>query len=326
MKWVDGHLDLAYLALLGRDIRTAVVDSHAECVSLPALRAGGFELVFGTIFTEPIQGKLLPWSYASHDDRVGAESAGMRQLEVYEALEREGELTIVRSTRDLHRTGVPLPRVLLLMEGADPIRSPAHLDDWHARGVRIVGMSWAEGSRYSGGNSQRAHRPLSPEGRELVHAMDELGIIHDVSHLSDESFDDLLFIARGPVIATHSNCRALVGDSQRHLRDDQIKDLANRGGVIGLNLFGKFITPNGNATVADAIDHVERIASIMGHRHGVALGSDFDGGINPGDVPEGIRPESVDRLARELHDRGWCNDDVSAFAHGNWMRVLEHAL
>lgn len=323
MRWIDGHLDLAYLQLLGRDLTAPCPDPNQGCVSLPELRAAGVEFAFATIFTEPTSGESHPQSaYGGIDDLDGAEAAGRRQLEVYRRLEAAGELRFVRSRADLATSGGAVPGIVLLMEGADPIRDPAQVASWFAAGLRMVGMTWAMGTRYAGGNHRLG--PLTNLGVELVHAMDECGIIHDASHLSDEAFDGLLSVARGPVVASHSNCRALAGDNQRHLRDDQVRAIATRDGVIGLNLFSKFLVASGRATIDDCVAHVERIAELMGHRRGVALGSDMDGGFGPDALPEGLdHPRKLDALATALAAAGWSDDDVEGFAWGNWWRFLQ---
>ncbi|MHC5008409.1 MAG: membrane dipeptidase, partial [Planctomycetota bacterium] len=189
MRWIDGHLDLAYLALCGRDLSVACPDPAAGCVSLPALREAGVGLVLATIFTEPgVTDPSELYGYGSSDDLDDAERAGRRQLDVYERLEAQGEIGIVRSRGDLGEPSiVPKPQAVLLMEGADPIRSPDDAKRWSDRGVRVVGLSWAAGTRYAGGNGNPG--PLTPAGIELVSALDDLGIVHDVSHLSDEGIE-----------------------------------------------------------------------------------------------------------------------------------------
>ena len=327
MRWIDGHLDLAYLALCGRDLRVACPDPAAGCVSLPALREAGVGLVLATIFTEPgVTDPSELYGYGSSDDLDDAERAGRRQLDVYERLEAQGEIGIVRSRGDLGEPSiVPKPQAVLLMEGADPIRSPDDAKRWSDRGVRVVGLSWAAGTRYAGGNGNPG--PLTPAGIELVSALDDLGIVHDVSHLSDEGIEGLLTHARGAIVATHSNCRALAGDSQRHLRDEQITEITRRGGIIGLNLCGNFLVPGGRAAISDCVAHVERICGIMGHRRGVGLGSDMDGGFSPGDLPSGLdHPRKLEALAEALRDAGWPHEDVEGFRHANWRRFLEKAL
>ncbi len=326
VKWIDGHLDLAYLALLGRDLTVPCPDLREGSVSLPALRDGNVELVFATIFTEP-RGADPPGlaGYAGIDDVQGAEAAGRRQLEIYRRLEAGGELRFVRSRDDLDAAGGVAPGIVLLMEGADPIRDPGQVGRWFADGLRLVGMTWAAGTRYAGGNQRLG--PLTPLGAELVRALDEYGIIHDASHLSDEALAGLLEIARGPIVATHSNCRALVGLSQRHLRDDQVRAIGERGGVIGLNLFSRFLVPGGRATIDDCVAHVQHLGDLMGHRHGVALGTDMDGGFGPGELPLDLdHPRKLEALADALRTAGWSDQDVEGFAYGNWRRFLDQSL
>ncbi len=316
--WCDGHLDLAYIALQGNDLTTEVSDANTRCVSFPALARGGVRTVLGTIFTERgVEGAGLPWGYRD-DDPDDAFAAGVRQLEWYESMERSGRLSIVRTAADLV-SSAPL-RVVLLMEGADPIR---HADDvawWHARGVRVVGLTWALGSRHAGGNSAAAG--LTNLGRDVVAAMDAHRMLHDASHLADAAFQDLCACTDRTIVASHSNCRALADDRERHLRDDHIGEIGRRGGVVGLNLFGKFLAKHDGATLSDAVAHVERVARLIG-RDRCVLGSDFDGGFAPTAVPEGVRsPEHLEALADALSARGWSPRDVDGFRRTNWDRVL----
>lgn len=325
MDWIDGHLDLAYLAVSGRDLR--LPPNQAEgCLSLPSLREAGFGVVFGTIFTEPgVTSPDEPWGYPSPDDLDGAEEAGRRQLRWYQELEASGELSIVRRAAELEESGAPL-KVVLLMEGADPIRRPEDVGAWFDDGLRMVGMTWSAGTRYAGGNG--AHGPLTALGRELVAAMDEAGIVHDASHLADDSLAELLELARGPIVATHSNCRTLMdGVNQRHLRDDQIKSITERGGIIGLNLYTSFLARGRRATIDDCVSHVNHVSDLAGDRRHIALGSDMDGGFGPAELPVSLdRPTAMMRLAEALCDAGWTEADVQGFASGNWRRFLEESL
>ncbi len=326
VRWIDGHLDLAYLQLLGRDLTAPCPDPNTGCISLPELRGADVELVFATIFTEPTSAESHPGSaYDGIDDLDGAEAAGRRHLEVYRRLEAQGELRFVRSRVDLETPNDVAPGIVLLMEGADPIRDPGRVASWFDDGLRMVGLTWAMGTRYAGGNHRLG--PLTTLGRDLVAAMDECGIIHDASHLSDEAFDGLMDVARGPVVATHSNCRMLVNDDQRHLRDDQVRAIADRDGIVGLNLFSQFLVPSGRATIDDCVAHVQRVADLMGHRRGVALGSDMDGGFGPDALPENLdHPRKLDTLGEALAAAGWSNDDVEGFARLNWFRFLQRML
>ncbi len=327
--WIDGHIDLAYLAQLHGDLRGPIADPNARCISFSALRAGGVRVALGTIFTE--RGSPdTPAGYAEDDDIEGAHRAGVRQLEWYEAMEREGALRIVRCRDDLAGVESTSPgdhaplRIVILMEGCDPIRSPQEARWWFNRGVRAAGMAWALGTRYAGGNGRPG--PLSAAGRELVPAFDEVGILHDASHLSDEGFAELLECTPRRIIASHSNSRVLTGDSQRHLTDDGMRAIAARDGLIGLNLFGKFLASGREATRADALNHIDHAALLAG-RDRVGLGSDFDGGFAPADIPEGLRrPQELGSLSAGLRQRGWPEPAVFGFTHANWLRVLRAAL
>jgi len=336
-RWVDGHLDLAWLAAEGRDL-TAGRSAEEGGVCLPGLRAGGVDLVLATIFTAPSEPG--PEGYT---DAGSAHDAGMRQLSIYRELEARREIRIIRSAADLvrhdaeaadgsaHRAKHAAPcdgeaparpiGVVLLMENADPIRTPEESAIWFEAGVRIVGMAWAPGSRYAGGNT--TSRGLSGAGRLLVRHLDELGMIHDVSHLSDPAFNDLLAATTRPVIASHSNCRAIAGPDPRHVSDAQIAAIAARRGIIGLNLFGRFLTRTEPATITDCLRHLDHIAFVAGTRSLLALGSDMDGGFPPSRLPEGLRrPQAYDALARALSRAGWTDEEIRGFAGENWLRFL----
>lgn len=314
-SWIDGHLDLAWAGLERGHLDGPPPAGAA--VSWASLEAGGIDTAFATIFTEMDGPPSDPASYAA-GDAAGAEAAGRRQLDWYLDQERRGRIGIVRSIDDLERReGL---QVVLLMECADPIRSPEDAAWWVARGVRLVGMSWGRGSRYAGGNATPG--PLTASGRELVSTLDDLGVGHDASHLSRASFDDLLERSTGPVCATHSNAAALIGDDPRHLLDDQIRAIGDRDGIVGLNLFGRFLAKDRRATLADCLDHVEHAASIIGRRR-LALGSDADGGFGSDELPVELeRLDHLDRLAKGLRDRGWSTDEVDGFRRGNWLRWL----
>jgi membrane dipeptidase len=316
--WVDAHLDLAYLDLMGPAVEADHPTPAARGVSLPALVRGGVRIALGTIFTEFGSGGAA-WGYVDHDDLEGAHAAGVRQLERYEAFERAGRIRIVRTRADLETCMQPggAPGIVILMECADPIRTPEEAAWWHARGVRAVGLSWAHGSRWAGGNARAGG--LTTGGRALVQALDALGVLHDASHLSDAAFDDLCAATDRRIVATHSNMRALMDPRERHLTDAQVSEIARRDGVVGLNLYGKFLARDRAATLDDAIAHVEHAAAIAG-RTGVGLGSDFDGVPC---VPQGIDDVTfLPRITYELLAAGQSEETVKKVLGGNLLRVL----
>ncbi len=327
-QWTDGHLDLAYCTLRGRDITGPYPPPDDGCVTLPELRAAEVNLALATIFTEPVEAGQSPReedaAYPT-GNFVAAEACARQQLLIYEDLERRGELRIVRTREDLHRA-TSQPGIVLLMEGADPIRDASRVGEWFRRGLRIIGLAWARGTMFAGGNSRPAG--LSDLGRALVEAIDQHFMVHDASHLADAAFDELLERARGPVIASHSNCRALLdAGNQRHLTDDYIRAIAERGGVIGLNLHAPFVSRNDPPGSHHAIDHVEHIAQVTGRDDCIALGSDMDGGFPASRLLTDIqRPAELNRLADRLSERGWNDEQIDRFRFGNWHRLLELSL
>ncbi len=353
LLWFDAHLDLAYLAVSGRDMQAPPEDCNGPnppaSITLRSLAQGAVGFVLGTIFTEAGGGG--PDGYPV-GDAERAHKAGRAQLEAYFTWRDRGlvALDLLKTLRvDPHvgeiRGGMGVSEVVppdaltaarraarddklhvgILIEGADPIRTPDELPWWAERGVVAVGMAWWRSSRYAGGNG--THDPLTDLGRELIKQMDTLHIVHDVSHLSDRSLDDLLSATDRTVVASHSNCRAIVpkdhkGEpAQRHLTDEAIREIAARGGVIGLNLVKSFLNPRpDDATIDDCVRHVEHICDVAGHRAAVGLGSDMDGGIPATELPKGIRrPADLSRLAEALRNRGWSDDEIANFAAGNWL-------
>lgn len=295
-------------------------------VSFPSLREGGVAECLATIFTEA-DGKG-PASYPA-GDASAAHDAGVRQLRRYHEWAGAGLVDVIGADGKIvaGSGGAPL-KVRILMECADPIRTPAELGWWVDRGVCAIGLAWARGSRYAGGNSNTG-LGLTDLGRELLRQMARLGVVHDLSHLSQKATEDVFeFDAREPqparIIASHSNSREVMGDGrERHLSDDTVREIARRGGVIGLNLcsafLGKECWDTGRATLADCVSHLEHLAQVAGRRDFLALGSDMDGGFSAERLPHGIDlPSHLEKLAAALHTHGWAARDVDGFASANW--------
>ncbi|MFN7021613.1 MAG: dipeptidase [Phycisphaerales bacterium] len=372
MLWFDAHLDLAYLAVNGRDM-LAPLDVSAlphppAAVTLPSLAEGGVRFALATIFTEPDGRDAEAYPVG---DAQRAFTTGRTQLEVYltwkerglALIDLPGALRIDSGVGEVRggmgvaqliteppasraqriagsggrsaRTGPHGPlHIGILMENADPIRSPEDLGWWKQRGVCAVGLAWAKPSRYAGGNT--TDLGLTDLGRALVREMDRLGVIHDASHLSDRAFRELCDLTDRPIIASHSNSRAILGDdaNQRHLTDDQIREITRRGGLIGLNLYSKFLIPTApgrrpdrdRATVLEALAHIDRICDLAGSRACIGLGSDMDGGFAADRLPEGIDlPRDLFRLAEALSAGGWSDEEIGGFAFGNWARFWSGA-
>jgi membrane dipeptidase len=219
------------------------------------------------------------------------------------------------------------------MEGADPIRSPDEAAEWHGAGVRIIGPAWSA-TRYSGGTN--APGPLTPAGRALMREMSDAGLALDVSHIAEQSFWEALELFDGTVIASHSNCRALVPGPRedRHLSDAMIKALIDRDAVIGMVLYNRFLDSawtleQGKSAVGldVVLRHIDRICQIAGDARHVAIGSDFDGGFGSECIPREMDSiADMPRVGDALRSAGFSEADVAAVLGGNWLRKLEDIL
>lgn len=151
------------------------------------------------------------------------------------------------------------------------------LDALYEKGIRLITMTWNYENclGYPGCVPEFRDKGLKPFGFEALERMEELGIIADVSHLSDGGFEDIYRHSRRPFIASHSNSRAMCGHN-RNLSDDMLKKLGERGGITGLNFCGAFLSENGKSTTEAMVRHVRHIMNVGG-REVIGIGTDFDG-------------------------------------------------
>lgn len=162
---------------------------------------------------------------------------------------------------------------LLSIEGTDLIDCDVHrIETVAGWGVQLLNPVWNRANVLSGTNAEEPERGLSAEGRDFIRVMEEYGIYPDVSHLSDAGFWDLVHMARRPIIASHSNARA-VCPHRRNLTDDQFRAIRDLGGVVGLNLYLHFV---GEPTMDALVAHVEHFLNLGGEKT-LCLGGDMDG-------------------------------------------------
>jgi membrane dipeptidase len=353
MMIFDAHLDLSMNALeWNRDLRRPLEeirereraladkpDRGRGTVCFPEMRRGQVGLCVATQIARHVKpGNPLPGWFSP--EQAWAQTQG--QLAWYRAMEEQGELVQIRSRQDLARQVVlwksppehaPIGYVLSL-EGADSLVSLRHLERAYASGLRALGPAhygpgtYAQGTDATGG--------LGIKGRELLREMDRLSMILDVTHLCDDSFWEALDLYRGPVWASHSNCRALVPHN-RQLNDAQIRALTERGAVIGCALDAWMLVPDwvrGKTNPASAglkleqiIAHVDHICQLTGQARQVGIGSDLDGGFGTEQTPQDLDTiADLSRLPEMLRKRGFSETDVKAVMHGNFIRFLESAL
>lgn len=348
----DAHLDLAWNAIdWNRDLLQPVSairegEKHiaekargCNTVAFPDLRRGKVAIFIATLLARLVRPTQNP-SFQRYAHMAAAYGAAHAQMAYYRALEQLGELRWIKDwpTLDAHvrawQTGDTAREPLgfiLSMEGADPVLSPEQLDEWWSHGLRIIGPAHYGVSPYAHGTGTEGG--LFPQGKPLLRNMERLGMILDVTHLSDQCFDEALEIYGGPVLASHHNCRALV-PNQRQLTDEQIKRLVARGGVIGAAMDNWMLYPGwvrGETsaklvTLSNVVDHIDRVCQLAGNARHSALGTDLDGGFgteqSPSDLDTIADLQTVPALLRK---RGYDDAAISGIMHGNWLRFFQEA-
>ncbi len=217
-----------------------------------------------------------------------------------------------------------------LMEGADAIQTPEALEEWFGRGLRLIGPAWDD-TLYAAG-AWRGGGGFTPAGHHLMEVMADLGLILDITHLSEKASLEALERYAGPVVATHCNARALV-PGPRQLSDDQLRRLAERDGVTGIVLYNRFLKAGyrpGDGPQAVTLDHVtahiDHVCQVLGSSAYVGLGSDLDGGFGAADIPAELDSVAdLGRIARALAARGYATVDIEGIMGGNWVRILRTA-
>ncbi len=358
---IDTHDDVTTPILEdGFDLGTP---NGRTATDLPRMRAGGLTAEFFSIFVDG--------AYYQHpSSRAGG--GARRALDMidatYQQVERHpGDLVLATSVDDIRRAKRDGKiAVLMGIEGGYAIEdSLGALREMYRLGVRYMTLThgvhgdWADSAGMGAAPLAPRHHGLSPFGEEVVREMQRIGMLVDVSHVSDETVAAVLRVARAPIIASHSSARALC-DAPRNLSDDQLRAIARNGGVVMVNFFPAYVDPayrkawlafhakHGaelkelvrkgarSSAVLEAevrmgirdlpkvplsvvVDHIEHIARVAGVDH-VGLGSDFDGTDASPVGLEGI--DGLPRITLELLRRGWSDEDVRKVLGENFLRVF----
>jgi len=328
---IDSHNDFATAIAARR--ASGVYDSLAT-YWLPRFRDGGVSLVVAPIW---ISSLFVP------------EGALRRAVQVVDGLlsEIEGcsdEVALVTNYAEIERArSSGKVAVLLAFEGAEPLgHDLSALRLFYSAGLRMMSLVWSRRNAFGDGAwENESQGGLTRLGRRAVEEMDRLGIVVDVSHASDRTARDILDVARGPVVASHSNARKL-REHPRNMPDELLKGVAEKDGVIGVTAVPSFISDQ-PATIEKWVDHLQYVVDLVGVEH-VGIGADFIhhveelGGVleisgwGPDfgkQLPrfEGmLSPEDLPNLTVELCRRGFSEADIRRIYHENYLRVFERVL
>ena len=310
----DFHCDTA-LELLGKDMNSAGIlrknNLHIDLERAKTLP--GYCQCFAC-FTTPY---LEEWAKTSPVVIFERELATIqREIEANKDL-----ISIAYSAKQIeeNRQKGKMSAVLTLEGTAGFGYEPELLEDLYAIGFRISSLGWNESNPLAG--SHKTGEGLSDLGKAYVKKAQEVGMLMDVSHLSDKGFWDMMDITTAPILATHSNSRTVCGDS-RNLTDDMFRAICQTGGVAGLNLYTEFIGEN--ADLDKACDHIFHFLELDPSGKHIALGGDLDGCEELPSGFEGV--QSYPLLANRLLERGLGEETVMDIFWNNAIGVMECAV
>ena len=350
MLLFDAHLDLSMNALeWNRDLRWSVEairksevgmtdkkDRGNNTVSFHAMRKGNMGLCVATQIARYVrQDNPLPgWN---SPEQARAQTEG--QLAWYRLMEAAGEMRQIRNTvqLDAHLKAwsedpetTPIGYILSL-EGADSMVTLDLVEASYEQGLRAIGPAHYGPGTYAQGTD--AVGGIGQAGRDLLKEMERMNIILDATHLCDESYREAMDHFNGPVWASHSNCRALVPD-KRQFTDEQMKELIERGAVIGAALDAWMLVPNwikkvtkveeAHPRLEHMVDNIDRVCQLAGNSEHSAIGTDLDGGFGTEQSPEDLDTiADVQKIFPMLEGRGYSQKDLENIAWKNWVRFLK---
>ena len=347
---IDSHIDVPYrLVEEWEDISTHTEKGHFD---YQRARKGGLDVPFMSIYVG-----------ASFQEKGGAKEKADELIDlVYGFAEKwPDKFAMAYSVADVEdKFAKGLISLPMGMENGAPIEDDIrNLQYFYERGIRYITLCHSRWNLIcdSSYDPDKHWNGLSPFGKEVVEEMNRLGILVDISHVSDSTFYQVIEITKAPLVATHSSCRHFTPGFERNMSDDMIRKLADNGGVIQVNFGTYFINgdhqqkmskawenidrsnmtseersayikkykqendvPQGH--LEEVADHIDHIVKLVGIDH-VGIGSDYDGVSN---LPEGLSDVSMyPNLIRILLERGYTEEDIQKIWSGNFLRVWKKA-
>ena len=320
---IDTHNDIPSFTVDGADIG----DSPKNETDIPRLKQGGVGAIFFSVY---VAAKYVDGNHSANRalqmiDTVKQDIVGRYPDTFQLALTADD---IVKAHKK-HKIAA-----LMGIEGGHAIEDSLRLlRDYYRLGVRYMTLThtntnnWADSSGDMNKPGIEHHNGLTPLGKDIVHEMNRLGMMVDISHVADKTFYDAVETSQAPLIASHSSARA-VTKVPRNMTDDMIRALAKKGGVIQVNFLCNFINPEAaaapagakvHASLADVVAHIDHIRQVAGI-DAIGIGSDFDG-IDC--APEGLEDVSkFPNLTRALLEKGYSPSDIKKIYGGNTLRLM----
>lgn len=323
MKFIDMHCDTLMPFAFGEPFS---ISENNKSVDIKRMKKGGSLAQFFAMFLMPeaswARRNLTPigdWEY------IDLLSAGFRK-----GIEENSDIIAFAGNYEdmaANEKAGKMSAFLTIEDGRIIEGKIENLKKVYDMGVRLISLTWNFPNCYGYPNSDDAEvmsKGLTPFGIEAVRIMNDMGMIIDVSHLSDGGFLDVAKYSKVPFVASHSNCRAL-SPHRRNLTDDMIKILGEKGGAAGINFGPEFLNSDitlKDSTVALMCEHMKRMKNLGGIEV-VALGSDFDG------IGGNLQVDSVDKmhlLFDEMKKVGFTEDEIEQVAYKNAERVIKASM
>ena len=327
---LDMHIDTPY-RLWRQNLNGDEIDDISKRTlkgdfDYPRAVSGGLNVPFFSIYT-PASTQI---DSTSHEMAVSLIS----MIEDIVTLHSD-KFFIVKSTSDIELLDRERLGIAFGMENGAPIEGDlSRVQFYHDKGIRYITLTHSKSNHISDSSYDENHQwegGLSSFGKELIREMNKVGIMVDISHVSDKAFYESIEISEVPVIASHSSLRHFTPGFERNVSDDMLIKLASKGGVIRINFGSSFLTkkaleyrrnregPYPFADVTDVVDHIDRVVNLVGIDH-VGIGSDYDG---VGDtLPSNLKDVSTfPNLISELLTRGYTEEDIEKILSGNIIRV-----
>lgn len=347
----DAHLDLSMNAMeWNRDLRNNVSllrqseqgmddkpDRGRATVSFPDLRKGNIGIVVATQIARFVKPDSLIPGWNSPQQAWAQTQA---QVTWYKCMEEEGEMVSITDRESLQRhialwnDGTPNDKkpigYILSLEGADSIVDISYLEKAYNYGLRAIGPAHYGPGRYANGTDSTGK--MGKKGIELLHEIERLNMILDVTHLCDDAFWQALDYYNGSVWASHNNCRSLVNHNRQY-NDEQIKELIARGAVIGGALDAWMLVPDWKRGISTPMDmqcnletvfkHMDYICQIAGNARHIGIGSDLDGAFGTEQCPYDLDTiADLQKLVSIFRNHGYTEEDLKNIFHQNWINFL----
>ena len=316
MRVIDMHCDTFWLMMRKQGVS---LQKNDLCIDIEKMKAAGSMAQFFASFIHMSQFEGVDAVEEAYQHALAMIAHGK------EALSKCSDSIAIAHNYDeliANRDSGKMSAILTVEEGGILNGKMEYLEKLYSEGIRLITLTWNHENCIGFPNSRDVklmQLGLKPFGFEVMERMNELGMLIDVSHLSDGGFWDVINHTRKPVVASHSNARALCCHP-RNLTDEMIKALAEKGGVTGVNFYPYFLQENGKATVADIANHIWHIYQVGGEDV-IAIGTDFDG-FDEGELDISDMGE-MNLVYNAIQKRGFTERQVDKIFSGNIVRVLQ---